>query len=308
MNPFNVLGIAPIAVRGLTDEKIATLVKAMYRALSLIHHPDRGGKRSKFQSLQEAVEELDWEANPEQFRYWREQLLRTPKQKLADAVREQSAAARRQQIAEDSLLDYARIAAGLEAAPEGTTSIFRIGDVRLLISETLVTRWVGRQNPGSPTLGNYISCCELEVVGGVITRYSLLKKTFNVSDGEAMPPHDEAWGRKGAKKGTRDVWIRKGKGDLLRDTRIVGAIPQALLNRDYGASRGLTALLSVHDDNAGGLPCFSLGYDWDAFRVVGVLMKPYFAKQDELICGTADRFIPVGQIWGICAIADWPTA
>ena len=309
MNPFTVLGITAAAVRGLKDEETATLVKAMHRALSMIHHPDRGGKQAKFRELQEALEEVDWAANPEQFRYWRQQLLRTPKQQLADLDRERSLAKHRQRTAEDGLLDYAKAATGIAELPEGSRSICGLDHVRILIYETLVNTLVHRQNPTSLALDKYQSCCELEVVSGEITRYEALTQTFSESTPEDMPPHPTAWGHKGRKKNTRDVCIRAKRGDVLRGMRIIGAIPREVLdNSDTDGPRGLTPLLMGHEDAEQDLSAVKAGYDWDAFRRFGSLMKPYLKEQDELVYSDGHRFIPVGRIRGICAIRDWPLA
>ena len=308
MNPFTVLGITANAVRGLKDEEAATLVKAMHRALSMIHHPDRGGKQAKFRQLQEALEEVDCAANPEQFRYWRQQLLRTPKQQLADTDREQSLAETRQRTAEDGLLEYAKASSGIATIPEGTRSILDLDDIRILIYETLVNTLVHRQNPASLVLDSYRSCCELEVVSGVITRYQVRTQTFSESTPEDMPPHHAAWGHKGKKKNTWVVCVRTG-GEVLRGMRIIGAISgESLDNSQPDGPRGLTPLLRGHEDAEHDLQTVRDGYDWDAFRRFGSLMRPYFREQDELIVSDGHRFIPVGRIRGICAIQDWPAA
>lgn len=43
MNPFKTLGIAPEIVRDLKDEQLLKHVKAVYRSLLLLFHPDIGG-------------------------------------------------------------------------------------------------------------------------------------------------------------------------------------------------------------------------------------------------------------------------
>jgi len=307
MNPFTVLGISATAIRGLKDEQTATLVKAMHRALSLIHHPDRGGKQTKFRALQEAVEELDWDGNPEQFRYYREQLLRSPKQQLADADRDRSGAEARQRIAEEGLLDYAKAYAGVAGAPEGTQSITVLNNARVLIYETLVNTLVHRQNPVSCVLDQYQSCCELEIVAGVIHRYPAYKKVFKKDSTEEVPPHHPAWGRRDKEKRTREVWIRGKNGEQLRGARIIAAIPKDLLDGQADGPRGLTPLLVGAENAETDLPAIRNGYDWDVFRRFGSLMRPYFKEHDELICFNDGRFMPIGRIRGICPIGDWPT-
>lgn len=63
MNPFAVLGINEVVLRGIDDEAVVTLVQSAYRTLSRLYHPDRGGNSRVFnqisgayQSLQDATE------------------------------------------------------------------------------------------------------------------------------------------------------------------------------------------------------------------------------------------------------------
>ena len=63
MNPFAVLGINEVVLRGIDDEAVVTLVQSAYRTLSRLYHPDRGGNPRVFnlisgayQSLQDAAE------------------------------------------------------------------------------------------------------------------------------------------------------------------------------------------------------------------------------------------------------------
>lgn len=64
MNPFNTLGIAPEIVRDLKDEQLLKHIKAVYRSLSLLFHPDTGGTDKMAKELNIAMHELE---NPERF-------------------------------------------------------------------------------------------------------------------------------------------------------------------------------------------------------------------------------------------------
>jgi hypothetical protein len=304
MNPFTVLGISAAAVRGLKDEQAATLVKAMHRALALIHHPDRGGKQAKFRALQEALEELDWEANPEQFRYWRERLLRPQKQQLADSDEPE----RRRNLAEDALRYFATANVDALGIPERAYAVRDLCEVRILVSETLVNVVVGRQASAEIMHKNHQSCCELEVSAVGITRYPVLRQLFAKEAIDEMPPHHPKWETRGDKKDQRAVWVRAGKGASLSGARIIGGIPRDTLDSQVTGPRGITPLLSGSENAASDLPMLREGYDWDAFRRFGTLMRPFFKEQDELICFTGDRFIPVGRVRGVCSIAEWPAA
>jgi len=57
-NPFMTLGLHPKVVKEIPDSKLAELVDAQYKAMSKIHHPDRGGDPERFRLLREAYDDL----------------------------------------------------------------------------------------------------------------------------------------------------------------------------------------------------------------------------------------------------------
>ncbi len=80
-NPFTTLGFVPSVFNGLTDEQILSLVKSQYRALSAIHHPDKGGKPECFKEVQDAMDKIDEDS---EFQYWKNRFLRTRKDRLVE--------------------------------------------------------------------------------------------------------------------------------------------------------------------------------------------------------------------------------
>ena len=72
-NPFETLGIAPAMVRALAGKELFSLVKASYRALLLIYHPDRSPlhdqelkiqRNKKVAEINLAFEKLDHDRDP----------------------------------------------------------------------------------------------------------------------------------------------------------------------------------------------------------------------------------------------------
>lgn len=72
-NPFEILGIAPAMVRALAGKELFSLVKASYRALMLIYHPDRSPlhdqelkiqRNKKVAEINLAYEKLDHDRDP----------------------------------------------------------------------------------------------------------------------------------------------------------------------------------------------------------------------------------------------------
>ncbi len=80
-NPFETLGIAPAMVRDLEGKELFSLVKASYRALMLIYHPDRSPlydqdlkiqKTKKVAEINLAFEKLDYERDPASLEHYQQ--------------------------------------------------------------------------------------------------------------------------------------------------------------------------------------------------------------------------------------------
>lgn len=84
-NPFEILGIAPTMVRGLEGKELFSLVKASYRALQLIYHPDRSPlhdqnlkiqKTQKVAEINLAFEKLNHDRDPASLDHYRNLYVR----------------------------------------------------------------------------------------------------------------------------------------------------------------------------------------------------------------------------------------
>lgn len=84
-NPFTVLGFAPTAFQGLSDQDIRNLVKGQYRLLATIHHPDRRGNSERFKDVQEAFNKLEEDF---EFDFWKNSFLRKRKDHVAELEKE----------------------------------------------------------------------------------------------------------------------------------------------------------------------------------------------------------------------------
>ena len=78
-NPFETLGIAPAMVRALAGKELFSLVKASYRALMLIYHPDRSPlhdqelkiqRTNKVAEINLAFEKLDHDRDPDSLEHY----------------------------------------------------------------------------------------------------------------------------------------------------------------------------------------------------------------------------------------------
>ncbi|RUM87089.1 MAG: hypothetical protein DSZ24_07005 [Thermodesulfatator sp.] len=76
-NPFEILGLSPRIVKELDEEGLFRLVRACYRTLQQVYHPDlSSGSGEKALEINLAFEALDLRKNPESFRYWRRAYLK----------------------------------------------------------------------------------------------------------------------------------------------------------------------------------------------------------------------------------------
>ncbi|MBX6423255.1 J domain-containing protein [Thermosulfurimonas sp. F29] len=76
-NPFEILGLSPKIVKELDEENLFRLVRACYRALQQVHHPDlSSGSGEKALELNLAFEALNLSKNPESFRRWRKAYIK----------------------------------------------------------------------------------------------------------------------------------------------------------------------------------------------------------------------------------------
>ncbi|MGA3083466.1 MAG: J domain-containing protein [Thermodesulfobacteriota bacterium] len=78
-NPFEILGITPAMVRALKGEELFSLIKASYRALMLIYHPDRSPlhdqdlkiqRTKKVAEINLAFEKLNNDRNPDSLEHY----------------------------------------------------------------------------------------------------------------------------------------------------------------------------------------------------------------------------------------------
>ncbi len=76
-NPFEVLGLSPKIVKELDEVSLFRLVKACYRALQQVYHPDLiSGSGERALELNLAFEALDLQRNPESFRHHRRRYIK----------------------------------------------------------------------------------------------------------------------------------------------------------------------------------------------------------------------------------------
>ncbi len=74
-NPFEILGLSSKIVKELDEKALFRLVKAVYRVLQTVYHPDKGGNPDKALEINLAFELLNLEKNPDSFREFRKKYI-----------------------------------------------------------------------------------------------------------------------------------------------------------------------------------------------------------------------------------------
>jgi hypothetical protein len=82
VNPFHILGLRAEALRGISDEQLDGVIQASYRALSCIHHPDKGGRPEAFRRLAWAQEQLVKDSTT--WEYWKERFFQLRREQTAE--------------------------------------------------------------------------------------------------------------------------------------------------------------------------------------------------------------------------------
>jgi len=300
MNPLATIGIARHAIDGLSDEQAWSLVKTMYRSLALIHHPDRGGTAARFRALQQAMEDLDYDALPEQFRYWKRRLLRPARQRASEAAAQSAHAEARQRDAEDRLAQFWLAMAASTSPPGPSFNACHLPNMRILLREELENMFLARRR--TTAADGPDSHCELQVDGGSLRRFQLQRQLLTRTELENSTFPSEDWVYRGTKTQRPYAWCRADDGNHMTHTCILGAISSEAIRNVGRGSRVfeplLAGMISPNDDVA----AIRDGFCWDDFRPFNAYVTPFFKKEDVLILHSgqpAPAFIVAGKVRGI---------
>jgi len=126
-NPFEILGLNPNILMGLSDEEIQLLVRSQYRALQRIHHPDMGGDAKKSMEINSAYNAL---TSSEYFKQYKKAFIK-PKAKVKAIVLERELDAEKARTLED----YQKYVSYLAACFSGEKTVFNIGPCTLRIQD-----------------------------------------------------------------------------------------------------------------------------------------------------------------------------
>ena len=122
MNPFAILGLNSTVLLGISDEDVQSLLQSSFKALSRVHHPDKGGNPRVFNLIKEAYDSLKDDE-------YRAEMLTQYLLPKSDLLSESEAEVARLEQGFDCYLESlqeARLYDGLSIlSPVGTTLILR---------------------------------------------------------------------------------------------------------------------------------------------------------------------------------------
>lgn len=308
-NPFGTLGFTASFIRGYKDKDIVTIIKAQYRTLSRIHHPDLGGNPATFRKIQQAYEQLE---DKDQYKYYKEQFLRVQKDKISDLYSQVAEA----QSSTDRILNiFAGYIQGLGAKDNDKIGILNIPRCMLLISDVgefhsyrrELSRMYGTGGriPGSTWLDIPNRTYDLEIAGdGGLTKY-FVKKVRMLS--AEHHNHFKGWCSKANEdqpnKSTSYCWIRTGEEIKLEGLTIVGTIPEGI----YGTNQQqlVKSVISTTSQSGSYNPAAE-GLSASEFAPLLDYMEPIIDSRRYLVAVKGDqerRFVILGLIMQIHVFA-----
>lgn len=181
-NPFEILGITPEMVHRLNEKDLFALVRAVYRTLQKVHHPDRSQTKStakaalnadKALELNLAADQLNLEKDPESFRRIKKRYAARREKGLTSKIKrlEKSAAEKESRL--DQLADgfMAYIQQGLpwaEIDPDQTLRTpLKPANIKLGLNDVAITQNV---RGGSWTMGSNYKEIVFDALGDMYYR------------------------------------------------------------------------------------------------------------------------------------------
>lgn len=181
-NPFDVFGLTPEITERLDDEELFIIVKAVYRALQKIYHPDRTGRKhpkaaakaaARAVELNLAYEKLNFDKDPESFQRChqahRAKKSRGLGRRVSGLEKEIREAERHQESLAEAFMAY--LIRSLPWAAENGAESGRFppapANIRLGLNDVAITQNVRR---ASWTLGSNYKEIVFDALGGMFYR------------------------------------------------------------------------------------------------------------------------------------------
>lgn len=299
-NPFTVLGLCPSILRGLGAESVRKLVKNQFLTLSMIHHPDRGGRASVFNKLNEANEEL---SSTESFEYWLRRFLKKKKDRLVDL--ENQVLDLSQELAE-SYEKFLYLLAVSSGQLSGSVSVLR--NKRLLVGDTLKAFNYSRSSMEANKLagGSTFSLVsganesfELIILPDGSLKKVLVEKKYVEKDQEKdLKKLPKGWYtiRGGKNKSYR--WERSGKETDL-NLKLIGMISLTEVQNKAPQIARFKALFDGVSSNQEAFEQSEIGFSVEQLAPYAPYVHPFFRIHDVLIAVKSEEkplLVVLGQV------------
>jgi len=317
-NPFRTLGFNPRAFKSLHDDEIFSLVKAQYRALQQIHHPDINRRRNAGQmstAISLAYAKVNYESDPASFNYWKEVFLKSDrggnKQNYGLLARTELAEARESHL-QGIVIDCLKgvyLNKPLRPVPL-PAPIATVNDgCAMAIEDTVKSAWLARERPCDRKLTPRQTVMrsvdrsidptlfELEVTreGALIYRKLVLHQLHPKDD---LPPSKGAWIRRDA-NGVGYYWTTLPAKTRVFKARIVGSIDSDRLRHfwdETGSATQRTIMSGLTAEETSVIE--SMGYTTDQVRPYLWLLKPELCRGHTVVSMSpeGDKFLFLGQL------------
>lgn len=329
-NPFAVLGFRPSAFHGLLDAEIRTLVKAQYRALMMLLHPDHSGgsgNNERFKEIQEAFEKLEQDF---EFQFWKGVFLRPRRDQLTELRKERAAA---QERAEEALrgltafwvaycrgreifYTHWRTAMGLPKQLEGF-SVFNPPPLSILMMdrlETLIRQRAGKDQTtgvGWSDLDTTVNIFELRLsTDWGMMRQNLVKTCFDPRE-KWRPSVRQEWIHFRSPPVTPKSYYWKPEGEpVVVKGKLLGSIPNTVVTETRKAERhpAIKALIPSEVEE-GTFLHLEHGFTLEEFKPVVPYIRPQLMEGQWAITAEDDadhtlRFKVLGFVTKILPLEE----
>jgi len=310
-NPFKTLGFHPQAFKGLHDHEIFSLVKAQYRALMQIHHPDVAKRRNageKSTAITLAFGKVNLESDPANFSYWRDAFMRSNRSRNVETHAQSGVAAAREAHLQGIVVECLKgvYLKSPERPLKLPVPIATVNDgCAMALIDTVKGLWMHRQgirirNSFDSDIGANTPIFELETTReGLLIYRNLIPHPLSKKD-EAPNPKS-TWSTRNT-NGVGWYWTTPPEKTRVVRGRIVGAIDNDKLRAfwDEGGSaakRIIESGLTADETKV----IETTGYTTDQVRPFLWLLKQELWVGDMVVAMSpeGDRFLFLGKLFRI---------
>ena len=325
-NPFKMFGFHPRAFKNLHDGEIFALVKAQYRALMQIHHPDVGKRRNDgtvSQDLSNAFSQINRESDPAGFQYWKDEFLKSERVRRQDSrntLSPEALALKREQRLQNALIEYLQtlyVASPKRLLPTDPeiawASVTTVNaGCAMLLNDPFKESWLARHRISTRVIrkeirGSDPTLFELEVTNDGLLIYRKLV-AHHVSANDSVPEPKHAWIHTD-KRGVGTFWRTHPERVKTIRAKIVGSIRSDILTQFWDDSGSEARRVIESGLNAEETAIVeSTGYTTDQVRPYLWFLGPTMCLGNIVVAMSpaGDKFLFLGKLFKVAACSKAP--